>query len=264
MAYAPFPKLDLQISCFRGVIEDVDIPLLGKNPVEPIRPGDTILSALELDTESTIETLKDVTANFSIARTGYITNDTAPTSDIYQGLLFWHRGDDSGAGAAIGPISLKCVLVTGGNAAADLTATGLEVGDTLIMVLHLTTAAEISSMVDVTHLCTIGGAAVLNCSIATNSDQLWVFYHDADGVAYTNPSLKISRLAGTTATTDITVAGAVAADVVLFVGHVTTLASVATLADLTSEGSFTDDNDFQMASTDTSNDLLLVLWFDVG
>lgn len=264
MAYAPFQKLDLQISTFRGVAEDIDIPLIGKNPTEVIKAGDTILSALEWDTESTIATLADVTANVSIARNGYITNDTAPTSDIWQGLLFWHRGDDSGAGAAIGPIALKSILVTGGNAAADLTATGLEVGDTIITVLHLSTAAQISTIADVTHLCTIGGAAVLNCSIATNSDHLWVFYHDADGTAYTNPSLKISILSGDTATTDITVTGAVAADVVVFVGHITTEAAVASIADLTSEGSFTDADDFQMSSTDTSNDALFLIWLDVA
>ncbi len=264
MAYSPLKKVDLQISPFRGVAEDIDIPVLGKNPVEVIKAGDTILACLEFDTESAIETMADVTANVSISRNGYITNDTAPTSDIWQGLLFWHRGNDSGAGAAIGPLALKGVLVDGGAAAADLTATGLEVGDTLITVLHLTTKAEISSMVDVTHLCTIGGAAILNCSIATTSDQLWVFYHDANGTAYNNPSLQFAVADGAAATTDITVTGAVAADVVVFTAHFSTKASVATLADLTSEGSFTDANDYQNDSTDTTNDQLLIIWLDVG
>lgn len=264
MAYAPIRNIDLQISTFRGVAEDIDIPLLSKNPVDIIKGGDVILSALEFDTEDTIATLADVTANFSIARNGYITNDSSPTSDVYQGLLFWHRSNDSGAEAAINPLALKSILVAGGNAAADLTATGLDVGDTLITVLHLTTAAQISSMVDVTHLCSVGGSAVLNCSIATNSDHLWVFYHDANGTAYVNPSIKVSILDGTTATTDITVTGAVAADVVVFVGHITTKAAVASIADLTSEGSFTDDDDFQMGSTDTSNDQLFLIWLDVA
>lgn len=264
MAYSPLKKVDLQISTFRGVAEDIDMALIGKNPTEVIKAGDTIFSALEWDTEDTIATLADVTANVSISRNGYITNDSAPTSDIWQGLLFWHRGNDSGAGAAIGPLALKSILVTGGNAAADLTATGLEVGDTLIGVLHLTTAAQISSMVDVTHLCSIGGAAVLNCSIATNSDHLWVFYHDANGTAYNNPSLQFEVLDGTTATTDITVTGATSSDVVVFVGHITTKAAVASIADLTSEGSFTDDDDFQMGSTDTSNDQLFLIWLDVA
>ena len=264
MTYTPRKKLDLQISPFRGVAEDIDMAVIGKNPTEVIKAGDEILAGFEFDTEDIIATLADVTANLSIARNGYITNDTAPTSDIWQGLLFWHRNNDSGAGNAIGPLALKSILVTGGNADADLTATGLEVGDTLLGVLHLTTAAQISSMADVTHLCSIGGAAVLNCSIATNSDHLWVFYHDADGTAYNNPSIQFALLDGTTATTDITVTGATAADVVVFVGHITTKAAVASIADLTSEGSFTDDNDFQMATTDTSNDQLFLIWLDVA
>ena len=264
MTYTPRKKLDLQISTFRGVAEDTDMAVIGKNPTEVIKAGDQILAGFEFDTESTIATLADVTANLSIARNGFITNDSAPTSDIWQGLLMWHRNNDSGAGNAIGPIALKSIIVAGGNAAADLTATGLEVGDTLLTVLHLTTAAQISSMVDVTHLSSIGGAAVLNVSIATNSDHLWVFYHDADGTAYNNPSIQFSLLDGTTATTDITVTGAVAADVVVFVGHLTTKAAVASIADLTSEGSFTDPDDFQMSSTDTSNDQLFVIWLDVA
>ncbi len=264
MAYSPLKKVDLQISTFRGVAEDIDIPVLGKNPVEVIKAGDTILSCLEFDTEGTIATMADVTANVSISRNGYITNDTAPTSDIWRGLLFWHRGNDSGAGAAIGPLALKCVLVTGGAADADLTATGLEVGDTLISVFHLSTAASISTIDDVTHTCSIGGAAVLNCTLTTTSDQLWVFYHDANGTAYNNPSLQFNVADGDTATTDITVTGAVAADVVVFTGHFTTKAAVASLADLTSEGSFTDADDYQNDSTDTTNDQLLIIWLDVA
>ena len=144
-------QIDLQISLFRGVIEDVDMPVLAKDPVGLIMPGDEIAWGLEFDTEAAILTLKDVTANLSISRAGYITNDTAPTSDIYQGMLFWYRNQGNGAHVLSQPC-LKQILVTGGSAAADLTATGLAVNDHIIAVFHFVAAAAIESMADVTHL----------------------------------------------------------------------------------------------------------------
>ena len=73
MAYQPHKFIDLQISTFRGVAEDIDIPLLSKNPTDVIKAGDEILCCLELDTEGTIATCADVTANVSVSRNGYIT-----------------------------------------------------------------------------------------------------------------------------------------------------------------------------------------------
>ena len=265
MTYTPRKYLDLQISTFRGVAEDIDMAVIGKNPTEVIKAGDEIFCALEFDTESTIATCADVTANVSISRNGYITNDTAPTSDIWKGLLFWHRANGSDAGYQIGPIALKCALVTGGGADTDLTATGFELADTIIAAFHLTTAAEISTIDDITHNVSAGSATgKIQCDFATTSDQIWLFYHDADGTAYNYPSIQFALLDGTTATTNITVTGATTSDVVVFVGHITTKAAVASLADLTTEGSFTSADNFQMSTTDTSNDQLFVIWLDVA
>lgn len=77
-------------------------------------------------------------------------------------------------------------------------------------------------------------------------------------------SLRVNLLAGTTATTNIALTGAEVGDEIIFVGHITLLAAIATLADLTTEGSITSAGNFQMASTNTANDQLWVFWNDVS
>jgi hypothetical protein len=249
-------QIDLQISLFRGVAEDIDIPLLAKDPVGLIMPGDEILGCLEFDTEGTIATMADVTANVSISRAGYITNDTAPTSDIWRGMLFWYRNQGNGAHVLSNPC-LKQMLVTGGGAAADLTATGLAVPDHIIAVFHLTTAAEISSIEDVTHLCTHTTDAILNCSIATTSDHLWVWYHDASDTAIPNPNYQFLVCDGAAA--DLTATGLVTAEDTIVTGtHITTKAAVASLSNTVTYSHDTDDE--IIVSADTSNDQHLIIW----
>ncbi len=251
--------LDLQISLFRGVAENIDMPVLAKDPAGIIMPGDEIFWALEWDTESTIATLADVTDNVSISRAGYITNDTAPTSDIWQGMLFWGRLN--GGNHVLDRPCLKQMLVTGGNADADLTATGLAVNDHIIAVIHLTTAAEISSMDDVTHLCTHTTADVLNCSIATNNDHLWVWYHDASETGIDNPNYQF--LVCDCHATDLTVTGIVAAeDTIVTATHITTKAAIASISNAITYSLDADDKIAVSAST--ANDQHMVIWHDAG
>jgi hypothetical protein len=249
--------IDLQISLFRGVDEDKDIPVQAKDPVGVIMPGDEILGCLEFDTEGTIATMADVTANVSVARAGYITNDTAPTSDIWQGMLFWFR--NNGGDHVLDMPCYKQMLVTGGSAAAALTATGLAVADHIIAVFELTTAAEISSMRDVTHLCTHATADVLNCSEATTSDHLWVWYHDSSATGIDNINLQFLVCDGAAA--DLTATGLVTAEDTIVLGtHITTKAAVASLSNTVTYSHDTDDE--IIVSADTSNDQHLILWHD--
>ena len=257
-------KWNLQISLFRGIAEDIDIPVLAKgangivNGV--IHPGDEIVSAMEWDTESTIATMADVTDKISIARAGYITNSTAPTSDIWQGMLVWNKKNANDGDLVLDVLRPKWMLVTGGNAAADLTATGLAVTDDIFAVIHLTTAAEISSMADITHLCTHATADILNCSIATNNDHLWVFYNDRSATGIDNLDLKWTICDGHA--TEITVTGITTDDTLLMGTHITTKAAVASLSQ-TITYAITDDDDVSVSAS-TANDQHIIMWHDAG
>lgn len=254
-----FNKIDLQISLFRGVAEDIDIPVQAKDPAGLIMPGDEILGCLEFDTEGTIATMADVTANVSIARVGYITNGTAPTSDIWQGMLFWYRLN--GGAHVLDAPCLKQMLVTGGDADAALTATGLAVNDHIIAVFHVSTAAEVGTIDDVTHLCTHAAADKLVCSIATTSDHLWVWYHDVSGTGIAYPNYQFLVCDGAAA--DLTATGFVTAEDTIVTGiHITTKAAVASLSNTVTYSHDTDDE--IIVSADTSNDQHLIIWHDAG
>lgn len=253
-----YSLLDLQISLFRGVAEDIDMPVQAKNPAGIIMPGDEIFSALEWDTEGTIATLADVTDNVSVSRAGYITNDTAPTSDVWQGMLFWNRLN--GGNKVLGNPCYKQILVAGGNAAADLTATGLAVGDTILAVFHLSTAAQISTIGDVTHQCTHAAADKLNCSIATNNDHLWVWYHDANGTGIENPNLKFTLCDGNA--TEITVTGITTDDTLITGTHITEKTAVASLSNAITYV-IADDNDVTVSAT-SADDQHIIVWHDAG
>jgi hypothetical protein len=259
--------IDLQIANFRGVAESIDVPVLGKAPVEVIAADDDILCLLELDTESTIGTVKDKSDHVAITRRGYIQVDAAPTSTAWTGLLFWvreHAGEH-----VFGNLCLKSKLVTGGAASAHLACAGLETEDVLLYVGHLSTAASISTLDDVTHLCSAHAADVLTCSIDTSNDQLWVFYHDSNGAGYDSSNLRFALVDGGANDVDLACSdkdgNAIAlADVVIFCGHISTKANVATMADLTSECHCTHTaGSIQMETTDVTNDLLFVIWQDV-
>jgi hypothetical protein len=74
--------------------------------------------------------------------------------------------------------------------------------------------------------------------------------------------LKVALVAGGSAG-DHTVTGAAAGDELVFVGHLSTAASIATLADLTSEFTIGDGVINNAAGTDTSSDSLLVFYLDL-
>lgn len=61
---------------------------------------------------------------------------------------------------------------------------------------------------------------------------------------------------------DHTLAAITTADTIAFVGHISTKADVATIADLTSEFSVAAGKVTNAAGTDTTNDQLLVIWRD--
>lgn len=92
----------------------------------------------------------------------------------------------------------------------------------------------------------------------TSADRL--LYVDIPTVA---PHLKVTLVAGGAAGNH-TVAGIAVGDDIVWVGHFTTAAAIATLADLTSEFSITAANTINNAAgTETANDQLMVIWQDL-
>ncbi len=82
-------------------------------------------------------------------------------------------------------------------------------------------------------------------------------------------NLKIGLADGDSAETDMTVTcpdgtSITAKDKILFVGHISTKASIATFADITSEASVVTEGSIQLSTTDTSNDQLIVFFNHVN
>jgi hypothetical protein len=73
---------------------------------------------------------------------------------------------------------------------------------------------------------------------------------------------KVSLLDGGAAG-DHAIAGMAVGDELVFVGHISTKASVATIADLTSEFTVASGKVTNAQGTDTTNDQLLVFWNDL-
>lgn len=77
-------------------------------------------------------------------------------------------------------------------------------------------------------------------------------------------NLQFALLAGTTATTDIAVTGIVTTDKIVWCGEFTSTASIASLADRTSETSITSNGQIQLASTNSTSNSLLLIWIDTS
>lgn len=75
-------------------------------------------------------------------------------------------------------------------------------------------------------------------------------------------NLQVTMVAGAAGTTNIAVSGIATEDQIVSVWHVSTAASVATIADITSEVSITSAGNIQLSTTDTTNDQLIVFWVD--
>lgn len=85
------------------------------------------------------------------------------------------------------------------------------------------------------------------------------------GAGLASGVLKVNLLAGQNGGVDATydVTGAAVGDEVVFVGHLTTAAAIATLADVTADFSFTAAAVLTDGGpTDYSNDQLLLIWID--
>lgn len=87
----------------------------------------------------------------------------------YNGLL----------GKAKPSFNLCAFLVTGGDASAALTCTGIKTTSTILAVFHLSTAADLASIAQVDlDAVSISADDAVKYTTATNNDQLLVFWCD--------------------------------------------------------------------------------------
>ena len=87
--------------------------------------------------------------------------------------------DDSVTKAKFAGGVFKVTIIDGG-AAGDHTVTGIAVGDTLVMVLHISAKTDVATITDRTSEFTISAAGKINntSGTSTTSDQLLIFYED--------------------------------------------------------------------------------------
>jgi len=170
----------------------------------------------------------------------------------------------SGMGLTRSSSCFKFELVDGTTATTNIAVANILTTDELVFVGHFSTKAAIASLDDDSANCTITSDGNIQSATDTSSDLLMVIWNDlTDGPDTRSAScLKFNILAGTTASTNIAVTGALTTDDILFVGHFSTAAAIATVVDDTANCSFTTDGNLQSA-TDTSTDMLFLIWDDL-
>ncbi len=84
----------------------------------------------------------------------------------------------------------------------------------------------------------------------------------AMGQSKSDFNLQIDLLSGTTATTNIAVSGIATTDTIVACLHISTAATIGTIADILSEVSITSAGNIQLSSTNTTSDQLMLFWID--
>ena len=84
----------------------------------------------------------------------------------------------SGMDKARSAYNLRVNLLVGANAATNIAVAGIATDDEIIFCGHLTTAASIATLADLTSTMSISAAGQVQSSTATNNDQLWLFWID--------------------------------------------------------------------------------------
>ena len=238
--------------------------------ISGIATEDTLIFVGKFITAAAIASLTDITSTCSITSAGNI-QCTASTEAGGDAGLFVVWDDNDGAKRARDVYNLKFAVLAGvANAATDITVTGLATEDEVIFCGQFTTAAAIATITDITTTLTITATDTMRSSATTVDDTLLFVWNDlnpgsgSSNTARDSICLKVSVLAGTTATTNIAVTDIATEDQILWCGHLTTAAAIITLEDKTSEVSVTSAGNIQLASTSTATDALWLWWIDVS
>lgn len=161
--------------------------------------------------------------------------------------------------------SIRVSIVDGVSASNNIAISGIKTSDELVHVDHFTSKASIASVADDTANCSITSAGNIQSTTDTSSNLLRVFWLDnspAPGSVQSKNAfnLQFSFVDGAMNDVDIAITGIQTDDTIVHISHFTTKVAIESLLDLTSEGVILTDGNIQLDSTDTSSDLLLVIW----
>ena len=99
----------------------------------------------------------------------------AGTDEAY----FDSNGLSSGVAKTALPTGFSKVTLVNGGAAGDHTVTGIVAGDEIVFVAHISTAASVATIADLTSEFTAGAGVINNAAgTDTTNDQLMVFWID--------------------------------------------------------------------------------------
>jgi predicted RecA/RadA family phage recombinase len=130
-----------------------------------------------------------------------------------------------------------------------------------------TVGANATTVIRVLHVpghgaATLGAGVVSAANLAANAvETAKVKDKNITGVKIADGALNVTLLAGAAAG-DHALAGMAVGDEIVFVGHLSTAAAIATMGDLTSEFTAAAGKMTNVAGTDTTDDQLMVIWID--
>lgn len=226
-----------------------------------IAVGDTIVAAY-VWLPGASATLTDITTNITVSATDLIAMAADYSASSKTVMVIWQDGN--AAAGARQPQSDPCLrfnLVTG--SATTRALTGITTSDVIAACLHFTTAADITAL-DLYTDVTISAADEITFGTDCTNDHCLIIWQDmtsgASPQSYSSVALNITMATGGNGSS--AVAGMVATDVVLFVGHLTTTTNITTIADITS--TCTAAAVTVTHSADHSSDSLWVWWLDTS
>ena len=221
-----------------------------------IAVGDQLIAVVNLVTDDNTPT--DDTASSSIIA-GKVKCPTS-TNDL---VAVWWMACTSAADQMASPM-IEGDLVDGANASTDIAVVGVKASDSLICAIEIATST--GAWTDRTDTTSITADAVVQCSVATNSDTLLLMWHSLDNVtAEASMYLRFTLTnMGLSDESDITVTGIKTEDQVLAC-YATDESSALGLDEVSAEVTITEDDTIridQVSPTVTTGADLWVFWVD--
>jgi len=223
--------------------------------ISGIATDDTLLMVMAL-TDTTAAWADDL-AQCSITSSGNIQSTTDNSSKTL--LVLYHDADGQGYGST----KLGFGIAMGAAATQHIFLDDITTSDALIAVQELAVTSGLPT--DRTAEASIYDNGTIHCSTtSTANDYLLCLWQDKTmkDPPYDGSPIRFAQVAGTTATTDITVPDITAEDSILWCYEQAQTSAIPT--DRTAETSITADRTIQLATTDTSNDTLEIGWWDAS
>jgi len=219
--------------------------------------GDQLIAVVNIAVTTNLPT--DDTANASISAAGKLLCSASADDKI----LVWWMACTSDADQQASPM-IEGDLVDGANAETNIAVSGIKTGDSLICAIEIATST--GALTDRTDTFSITSDGNVQCSVATNSDQIMLMWHAKD--QETAEAAMYLRFAlttlGTSDESDITITGIKTEDEVL-VAYVTDETSAAGLDEVSDEVTITEDDTIrvdQVSPTVTASANIWAFWVD--